>query len=725
MKSQFVKPLTIGLCAALLAGGVGFTGYALKAGTPEEETTTAGTPASAPEDPAAAVKDETVYILAGADGSVQKIIVSDWIKNTMNQAALSDKTTLTGIETVKGSDSYTLDGDSMRVWDAKGGDIYYQGSIEKELPVSLSVSYALDGRPVSAEELAGKSGRVTIRFTYKNNQYETVDIDGKPENIYVPFTMLTGLLLDGDRFTNVEVSNGKILNDGSRLAVIGLAFPGLQSNLQLDADTLDIPDYVEIRADVKGFEMTNTMTLATQALFNQLPTGKLDSVEDLRASLDELSGAMDQLLDGSSQLYGGLDALLDKSGELAQGVNRLAEGAAKLKSGAGELDGGAASLSGGAAELNEGLKQLAANSPALRQGAAQVFDSLLHMADTQLAAAGLSLPKLSVGNYAEVLGQAIASLDESLIREQAQAKAKETVTAAVNAQRDTVTAAVTQAVQAQAASTVTAAVRAQVEEQVLASLSMTKDAYEAGVASGAIPAELQAQIAAAIDQQMAGEAVQALIAAKTGEAMQASDTQALIASKTDSQIAQLIEQQLQTQEVQSQITAALEKARAGAASLRALKEQLDSYHTFYTGLNQYTAGVDTAQAGAQALRAGADQLKDGTAGLSAGTEELYNGVLTLKDGVPALREGVSALRGGAMQLSGGLQEFQKQGVQKLIDAVDGDLAGLATRIQATADVSRRYRSFSGLSDEMDGQVKFIYRTDAVKPSSPESSQSGK
>ena len=145
-------------------------------------------------------------------------------------------------------------------------------------------------------------------------------------------------------------------------------------------------------------------------------------------------------------------------------------------------------------------------------------------------------------------------------------------------------------------------------------------------------------------------------------------------------------------EVQDQITAALEKAKSGAASISALKGQLDSYNTFYTGLKDYTAGVSTAAAGAN---------------------ELYQGILTMKNGAPALVDGVTKLRDGAMQLSDGLKEFDEKGVSKLTELVEGDLEGMLERVKAIADVSRNYRSFAGISDDMDGQVKFIYRTDAI------------
>lgn len=712
MKNKITKPLLFILCAALLIGGVGATVNALN--SDKTDKTETETPLHETEAQADITKDETVYVLAGADGSVQKIIVSDWIKNSIGDATISDKSELTDVENVKGEETYTMNGDNMRVWDAQGNDIYYQGNIQKELPVNLSVSYKLDGQSVSAEELAGKSGKVTIRFDYKNNQYEMVEIDGKQEKIYVPFAMLTGILLDNNIFSNVDISNGKLINDGNHIAAIGIAFPGLQNNLNVDTDQFEIPNYMEITADVRNFEMTNTVTIATNEIFNKLNTQKLDSVDDLISALDELGDAMDQLMDGSSKLYDGLCTLLDKSGELVSGIDKLAVGAAKLKNGTADLDAGTTELSNGAKELADGLGQLTANNNSLNAGSKQVFDSLLNMADTQLAAAGLTVPKLTIENYADVLNGVIASLDQDNVANQARAAALETVTKAVHAQKDAVKTVVTSAIREEVNDQVTEAVRSNAESQVLTAMGMTKETYEAGIASGTISTEQQAQVTAAVDSQMASETVQAMIAASVDNQMQSADIQALIASKTDEQIALLIEQNMNSAEVQGQITAALEKAQSGATSISALKEQLDSYHDFYTGLNQYTAGVASAKTGADKLNTGATSLKGGTSQLHAGMTELYDGLLMLKDGAPVLITGVTELRNGAMKLSDGLAEFNEKGIQKLIDAVDGNLSGLFTRVKATADVSKNYKSFTGLADDMGGQVKFIYRTDSIQ-----------
>lgn len=572
MKKPVMKALSVTLCALLAAGGLGGAAYAMNT---TGDTGSAPAPTGAGTKSLSAgtarnVKDETVYVLAAADGSVDKIIVSDWVRNTRGDALLSDVTELSGIENVKGDETYTLGGENSCVWDARGNDVYYQGSVDKELPVTVAVSYALDGRSVSPEELAGKSGRVTIRFDYANSRYELMDVGGKQEKIYVPFAMLTGVLLDNDVFSNVSVTNGKILNDGDRTIVAGLAFPGLQESLGLDRDTLDLPDYVEITADVTGFELETTVTLAANGLFNDTAdgAGEFDGLDDLDGKLDELTGAMDQLLDGSSRLYDGLCTLLDSSKELVSGVDRLAAGAAQLQQGADGLSAGASQLQAGTAALSQGLDQLAGQNDTLKDGAAQVFDSLLASASAQLQTAGVQAPALTADNYAQVLDGIIASAGES-------------------------------------------------------------------------PAGRQ---------------------------------------------------------------------------VTALKASLDSYNGFYQGLQNYTAGVAQSAVGAAELNAGVGSVKDGADSLSAGAGRLCDGILTMQNSTPALVDGVTRLRDGAMELSNGLRELDEKGVQKLVDAFGGDLGALMDRVDAVKAVSEGYRSFSGISPDMDGQVKFVWRTQAVESS---------
>lgn len=727
MNKKVTKIIAICLCAALCLGGAGVA-FAQTGSKQESAQPTAAQKAADLQQKIS--KDETVYVLAGADGSVQKIIVSDWLKNELSSASLTDKSGLSNIENVKGDESYSINGDNMTVWDAQGNDIYYQGDIQKELPVGLTVRYTLNGKAVSPEQLKGQSGKVTIRFDYENRQYETVQINGQNQRIYVPFAMLTGMILDNDTFRNVTISNGKLVNDGDRTVVVGLAFPGLQENLNLSRDQLSIPSSVEITADVSDFSLGMTVTLACNDLFSQLGDVDLGSL-DAAGSLNKLTDAMDQLLNGSSALYDGLTTLLDKSGELAAGVEELAQGAAAIKAGADSLDEGAAELKAGLADLSEGLNKLSANSAALNGGAEQVFNSLLETATAQIRAKGLTVPDLTIENYAEELNKLIKSLDETTVYENALTQ----VTAAVEKQRPLITQKVTAAVRQEVEAKVTAAVKteattaaqAQVAENVIRTATgMTKKDYDAAVAAGQIPQakqdavnaaiqaqlsdpDVQKQINATVEAQMASETVKNTIKAQTDAKMQTEKVQATISQNVELQVKKAIAENMASDEVQKQLQAASE----GSKTLIALKASLDDYNAFYLGLLDYTAGVDKAAEGSNELYAGAGDLKDGTAELRAGAAKLYAGVLQLKDGTPALVSGVTQLKDGAMQLSEGLQQLNKEGIQKLTKLLQDDLGDLTARVQATIDVSKDYRSFSGISDDASGQVKFIYRTDEI------------
>lgn len=684
-KSVAARIIAISLAAAMLVGTCGASAVA----APNQNTGGQNTPSAVSQVSSAssqASKEETVYVLANADGSVQKVIVSDWLKNPGGASTITDATELRDVENVKGDETYSMNPQNMRVWDAKGNDIYYQGTIQKDLPVDVSISYRLDGKSISPEELAGKSGKVAIRFTYKNNQKETVEIDGKKETIYVPFVMLTGAVLDNDVFSNVQISNGKLLSDGDRSVVMGFAIPGLQESLNLDKEKLEIPDYVELTADVKNFKLDTTLTIAANDVFNQLDLEELDT-DSLSSAIDRISGVASQLVDGSSQLYDGLSSLLEKSGDLISGVGQLASGAGTLNSGAADLFSGASSLSFGASKLNSGLKDLDSNSQALRDGAKTVFETLLSAAQTQLEAAGLSVPALTIDNYASVLDNVLASLDETAVYNLAYNTALQQVTQAVNAQEG--------AIRPQ----VEAGVRGQVLEGVLAAAgkAMTAEEYQQACAAGLIDGETQKQIDAAVAGKMNSQEILETV-------------NGLVSQK----IQELIGQNMESAQVQAQIQAAVENAKNGQGSIAVLKKQLESYDEFYSGLQDYTGGVGQAYAGSKDLASGADQLKGGAEQLKGGAQQLYDGITALQDGSSALADGVSQLKDGGMQLSEGMKQFNEEGVQKITEAFQGDLSQLSARLKALRDVSRSYRNFSGIADGMPGSVKFIYKTASIE-----------
>lgn len=714
MNKLLKKVIALGLSAALCLTGAGFA-FA--------------------DDGVKNEKDETVYVLAGADGAVRQVIVSDWLKNAAGEDALADRSALTDIENVKGDETYAADGEAL-TWTANGSDIYYRGTTDKELPVSLTVSYQLDGQDIALEDLVGKSGRVTIRFDYDNRLYELVELNGEKEKIYVPFAAVTGLVLDNDIFRNVEVTNGRVVNDGDHTAVVGVALPGMQENLGVDKDTLEVPSYVEITADATDFQMGMTVTLVTNQVFNAFEDAKLDSSEDVSDAVNQLTDALTQLTDGTDALNEGLATLLEKSGDLVSGVDQLTDGASALHDGASSLQDGADQLNAGVAELTGGLNTLVSNNDSLTGGAEQVFNTLLATATAQLKAAGVNVPDLTIENYTDALNSVLNSLSEGTIRE----LALEQVTAAVEANRGQVVEKVTEAVREQVSAQVTEAVRQQVQAQVTeavrqqvtaqvitAATGLSPEDYQAAVDAGQITGDQQAAIASTVETQMALGNVQENITATTNAQMgtetaqtaittnldaqmQSENVQALISQNVEEQISNLISENMSGAEVQSKYT----QAAAGRQTISELLTSLDRYNAFYTGLKTYTEGVSSAADGASAILSGSSDLCTGAGQLTDGAATLTDGLTQLQGSLPALVDGITQLHDGSQQLSDGLKQFTDEGVQKLTGLVDGDLDALLARLNAIMDVSRTYRSFTGLDDTMDGQVKFIYRTDEAK-----------
>lgn len=638
------------------------------------------------EDTTAASIDETVYVILDADGTQQKIYVSDWLKNQ------GDK------------DSYT------------------QSTPDKDAPISVKITYLLDGNEIAPADLVGKSGHVTIRYDYTNEVYETREIAGEEENIYVPFAVMTGMILDNDVFSNIQVSSGKVINDGSHSVVTGIVFPGLGTSLNMEED---FDDYLEIEADVESFTMSESYCIASNSVFSRLDLSNMDDLDDLKDAMNDLDDATMQLMDGSSELYDGVSELYDKSGDLKDGVKELSDGSVDLrdgaykladgtvtlrdgigalKSGSETLQSGAKSLQAGAADLSTGLTTLNSNSSTLNAGAAQVFDTLITTVNssdgvTLLINQGL-MNSLTKENYAEEMTAAIQKLTYL--------STNETATRAL----------------------------------VLAANNLTEEQYQsmknfsAGTSSTASqPAE------AAVSAEDTTDTTVNTASVSDGDASTTTNdvTEPLTETAPVTKSTPVVQTANPYAETVAKIEAATQEYMSTFAcavpALTAAKASLDNYNTFYQGLLAYTAGVASANEGAAKLAAGTTQVTDGANKLVSGSDNLFtgattlldgsknlasgagtlaNGVNTLSDGSDALIDGIRQLRDGAKELKDGIVQFNDEGISKLTELDTDELQEVIDRMKATASVSENYNSFTGSNDGMDSSVKFIYKISAVK-----------
>ena len=345
-------------------------------------------------------KEETVYVNADATGNSDEVTVSDWLKNSGSVSGnLTDESILKEIKNVKGDETFTENGDQL-TWNTAGEDIYYQGTTDKELPVSVKLTYFLDGKEVKPDELKGKSGHLKIQVQYTNNEKKTVTVDGKEEEVYTPFVMMTGMILPNETFSNVTIDNGKVISDGSRNIVVGFGMPGLKDSLDLDEETtkeaedkgVTIPENFEMEADVTDFTMSSTFTVVLTDLLDDMDMDNIIDVDSLKGSLNELEDAALELVSGSGTLADGASTLEDGVSSYTAGADELNAGIQKYLGSNGELNGSVTEYVNGVGKVVKGVKDYTSGTNALANGV------ISYVAGEQKIAAGAAqLSQLSKG----------------------------------------------------------------------------------------------------------------------------------------------------------------------------------------------------------------------------------------------------------------------------------------------------------------------------------------
>ncbi|WP_302235015.1 hypothetical protein [[Ruminococcus] lactaris] len=345
-------------------------------------------------------KEETVYVNADATGNSDEVTVSDWLKNSGSVSGnLTDESILKEIKNVKGDETFTENGDQL-TWNTAGEDIYYQGTTDKELPVYVKLTYFLDGKEVKPDELKGKSGHLKIQVQYTNNEKKTVTVDGKEEEVYTPFIMMTGMILPNETFSNVTIDNGKVISDGSRNIVVGFGMPGLKDSLDLDEETtkeaedkgVTIPENFEMEADVTDFTMSSTFTVALTDLLDDMDMDNIIDVDSLKDSLNELEDAALELVSGSGTLADGASTLADGVSSYTAGADELNAGIQKYLGSNGELNGSVTEYVNGVGKVVKGVKDYTSGTNALANGVTSYV-----VGEQKIAAGAAQLSQLSKG----------------------------------------------------------------------------------------------------------------------------------------------------------------------------------------------------------------------------------------------------------------------------------------------------------------------------------------
>lgn len=760
-------------------------------------------------------KDESVYLISDANGNVNKTIVVDHLKNKDKKDTLEDASNLSDIENVKGKEKFTQSGDKL-TWQAGGKDIYYQGTATEEPPVTQKVTYYLDGKEISPEDLAGKSGKVKIRFDYTNTTSYTETVNGEKQTVSVPFAAVTGLVL-GDGFENIEVTNGKAEVSDSSSVVLGYALPGLKDSLGIKDKDLDgdvnIPEYMEMTADVENFSMPAAMTFVVNAS-DYVSTDGIDT-SDLDDMINDLKDASTQLQDGSKTLAEGTDTLSDglstlqsKLGAFASGVgalqsglktytdgvstlsgglNTLGNSTGALVSGADKLNSGAGQLASGSATLKDGLKSYTDGASELQAGINKLYNTLdAGLTDKQKAKIQKTAVESVQDSFKGETGVTVQKTIYAGLRYQTDDNGNVigdgdlytslyngTVGQKFEENLDSAYALVVKTVLSTAAGDESGTVQSDVLAQTIKErYKKASDAYEAAITvsvqSGTLDETTKAVLSNTQYQEafITYNAIQNMSASQLAEAIYAKTnaTDTLI-SMTETQLKETLESDKNSSDIKSGVETALNTLAtklsgaceqvseqvASSAAITGAQGTMDTVKaglgnekdekTLIGGAEKLTSSNNKLNAGATALNAGASQLSAGTqslmnsvptltsgikqlvdgsntlvannAKLNSGASQLADGTNQIVSGVDQLTTGSKTLSEGAHTLADGMVQFNEEGINKILDAYNGDLKPFTNKLQAVIDAGEEYQTYSAIADGQTGSVKFIYKLASI------------
>lgn len=609
---------------------------------------------------AAFTKDETVYTNAKSNGEQYQTIVTDHLINEEDEKLLKDMTNLLNIENTSGDEKFTQDGESL-VWEADSNDIYYKGETNQELPVKLNIKYELDGKEISSDEIAGKSGKVKITISFENKEEHEVQINGKTEKMYTPFVVATGTYINNDNNKNIEVTNGKAIDDGSKTMVVGLTFPGMQESLNIDKDTLEIPTSIEITMETTNFEMNNIINYTTPKLIEDSELDIFSKLDDIYSKVETLQSASKQIENGAKTLSDGTTTYVEKSEEFNQALNKFSNGVSSANTSYSNIDTGIKNLNAQVPDLTLGTKSLSDNLGAVNNGVKTMSDML----------DGSQESMNNLKNGAQNISEGLTGLSTAMKTTDYTEQINK-----INSQIDT-------------------------NQKMITTLNTTTE-------------QLNKVLEDTTLSEAAAQAIKAQITAN----------QSTIATLTadnvylNNMITSLNASNKQIAGLKQQVDTLAKGAGDVSEGVNGLLDQVGELNTKIKVLNTNTGKMAV---GANKLYQGTLGLEAGTTKLAQGSEQMKEGLSTINTSSQALYsannqlvEGAKTIQSGAAELAEGTAEFNKTGIDVICNYITGDLKNLETRAEKLKELSDEYNTFTKLDDENKGRVKFITIVDSIK-----------
>ena len=350
--------------------------------------------AAAQEGDAVITNTETVNVTLDPSGDVEIARIYDQIAiQGSGEVAYANPVSTEGLRNLDEFGGFTVEGEDIVESTSVDGQLRRRAlsDFDKELPITISATYTLDGQAIDPADLVGKSGTVEAVFRVENMTGAEEEItfdDGtggvvtKTAMVYDPYGGSLAFTLPPN-FTDVVSPDGFATagdGRGGTLMNYGVTFvSGLTEPVAEVSYTATVSDAVipPVTLSVLPVVIEDTPSATAQLAALQ---GGVESGQELASNGELLDENVLALASGAADVVNGILQLNDGAAELSDGlVNVAAPGSSQLADGLNELNGqvpalvdGVGQLDAGGTELSDGLNQLNAQVPALVDGVGQL-----------------------------------------------------------------------------------------------------------------------------------------------------------------------------------------------------------------------------------------------------------------------------------------------------------------------------------------------------------------
>lgn len=613
-----------------------------------------GVPTYAAETQESSEKEEVVYATLNADGSLE----STYVVNSFSGGEITDYGAYSSVKTLNTDDPIQQEGDKITLSTTEE-KAYYQGDLpDAQLPWNISLTYFLDGKEISPEELAGSSGTLEIHFQVTENPKCTGDF-------FQEYALQASFTLDTKQCENITAPDATIANVGGDKQLTYTVLPGEGMDTVISAD---VTEFEMDAVSINGIRLNLSVDVDDQEI--------RDKVSELMDAVDQLDAGAAKLSDGSENVKGG--------------TSQVKDGASVLHSGVTQLDQGVATLQSGLETVQQGLDSLNSQSSSLTSGSKEFRTALLTI---QSAVDSLSVTNQDLSSLAAASGEIRQAIEDlyngaAELQENLGVAQYKALLAQNGLDVDSL-----KAQNASAVETIQSYEALLEQMSGIPGLSGVVDTYKSQLMGTAeqVKALLNANTAALQGTESYLEEVSAQLPALT---------QGLSQLKTqyetfDSAITQLVN-------TLGNMTGKL------AALAGGIDQLADSYTALDTGISGYTDGV--AQ-----LAAGYSQVMDGVSSLAQGSKELVSGSGDLYDGTVELYDGVSSLCDGAQEMADGTGEFRQE-APNMRDELEGKID---TLMDSLGGNQQGTESFVSEKNTHVDSVQFALQTAAIQKEEPE------